>query len=345
MVDLSKFWVVVPYFNSTLHQTRPANFFRFMKMIEAAGVNCLVVEVAFGSRAWQVTERDNPNHVQLRTQDEFFMKENVINCGFNYLCQTQPGLIDDPEAIFSWVDADCAPTCPPREWFEKTKQALDHYLVVQMFEALIELGPDYQVINGPHRGFMASYEYHGRKIPRFASGKGRPSEAGYGRLSMGGPGLAWAARASTLKQLGMLLDVTILGAGDWWMAHCLLGLVDPESSEVKKLPEYGAVIMQWQERALKYVKKDVGYVKVTVYHWFHGVKEGTRFYGTRGQILIRNKFNPHTDLKRDPQGIYQLETKTDRQINLRDDIRTYVHARNEDSVPLRALPNAPEYKK
>jgi hypothetical protein len=348
MIDLSNFWVVTPYFNSVRHSTRRINYNRFIQMCAAAGVNVLTVEVAFGDRNFEVTERDNPYHVQLRSQgEEFWLKEAMINVGIRYLVQQHPELIQN-DGIVGWIDSDCSPMCPPREWFEKTKLALDHYQIVQMFEHLVELGPDYQIINGPHRGFMASYEAFGRKIlKRVSRSKVKSHEAGYGTASMGGPGLAWAARLSTLTNLGMLLDITILGAGDWWMAHALLGLIDREAPEVKKLPEYGKVILQWQDRAMRYVKKDVGFVKMTVYHWFHGVKEGSRFYGTRGQILIRHKFNPHTDLKLDSQGLYQLETETDpeRQIALRDDLRTYVHARNEDSVPLRQLPNLPEYRK
>lgn len=345
MVDLSKFWVVTPYFNSVQHQTRPLNYWRFMKMCEAAGVNVLTVEVAFGNRPFEVTSKDNPNHVQLRSQQEFFMKEVIINQGVRYLVQQHPELVTSSDAIVAWIDSDCAPVAPPREWFEKTKEALDHHKIVQMFEWLIELGPDYQVINGPHRGFMANYVNNGRKIPKKCSQKGKDSESGYGHPSLGGPGLAWAARLSTLTEMGMLLDICILGAGDWWMAHSMLGLVDPEANEIKRMPEYGNMILQYQERCDKYVKRDVGYVKMTVYHWFHGVKEGSRFYGTRGQILIRNKYNPLTDLKVDAQGIYQIETKSDRQVVLKDDCRIYIHTRNEDSIPLRQLPNLPEYKK
>lgn len=345
-MNLKNFWVVTPYFNSAKHQTRPLNYWRFIKMCEAAGVNVLTVEVVFGGSAFEVTQRDNPNHVQLRSYGEvFWIKENMINIGIKYLVQQHPHLVTD-DGIIAWIDADCFPMCPPREWFEKTATALDQYKIVQMFEWLTELGPDYQPIpgGGPHRSFMASYEHFGRKIPKPGS-KDKPNEEGYGRTPMGGPGLAWAAHVSTLTELGGLLDVTILGAGDWWMAHALLGLVDPDSPEIKKLPEYGKIILQWQERALHYVKKDVGLVRMQVGHWFHGMKEGTRYYGTRGQILIRNKYNPVTDLKMDVHGLYNLETKSDRQLNLRDDIRIYMHQSNQDSVPFRTPPPLPEYKK
>jgi hypothetical protein len=361
-MQLKNFWVITPHFNSTQHRTRKENIIRFLEMCNMADVNVVVAEVAYGDREFeldQIIEDINHNsvafhkhghkrilHFKYRTDQEYFMKERVINIATQDLLRMHPHLVKENGEI-AWIDGDCAPTCSPHQWFVKTKEALDHFKVVQMFEWLVELGPDNQQYNGPHRGFMASYVHHGRRIPRIKgqNAKGKPSEAGYGRVSMGGPGLAWCCKVRTLIALGFLIDVTILGAGDWWMAHSLLGLNDPESAEIKKLPQYGAIIMAWQERALHIVKKRVGYVKVTVYHFFHGLKEGTRFYGTRGQILIRNGYNPLTDLMVDHQGLYVLVRITDRQIQLADDIHTYMHARNEDSVPLRALPNLPEYNK
>lgn len=342
---LKNFWVITPYFNSVQHKTRQVNYHRFMKICQAAGVNVLTVEVIFGDRPAEVTTKDDPFHLQLRCPgEEFWFKENMINRGIEYICARFPEMITE-DGIIAWIDADCAPVCPPAEWFEMTKKSLDHYLIVQMFEWLVDLGPEYQVINGPNRGFMASYEHYGRRVPKIGDVVSKPSEAGYGRTSMGGPGLAWAARVSTLSALGMLIDITILGAGDWWMAHALLGLVTPDMNEVRRLPSYGQYILNWQKRALHYVKKDVGFVKVAMYHYFHGLKEETRFYGTRGQILIRHDFNWLEDLKRDSQGLWQLEVITDRQIAMRDDLRTYMHTRNEDSIPLRQLPNLPEYHK
>ena len=55
----------------------------------------------------------------------------------------------------------------------------------------------------------------------------------------------------------------------------------------------------------------------------------------RWKILTENQFNPNTDIKRDWQGLFQLEDHGDmRSIKLRDDIRKYFRARNEDSIDL-----------
>jgi hypothetical protein len=89
-------------------------------------------------------------------------------------------------------------------------------------------------------------------------------------------------------------------------------------------------LYEWQARAEKYIKRDVGMMDGLLYHYWHG-RKADRGYMTRPQILVKHQFNPALDLKRDWQGVWAL---TDRNIDLRDDIRAYFAARNEDSIDL-----------
>ena len=86
--------------------------------------------------------------------------------------------------------------------------------------------------------------------------------------------------------------------------------------------------MEWQDRALKFIKKNIGYVSGTIVHNFHG-KKRNRFYVERWKCLDEKQYDPIRDIKRDYQGLFQLDTD---KIKLRDDIRKYFRARNEDSV-------------
>ena len=53
----------------------------------------------------------------------------------------------------------------------------------------------------------------------------------------------------------------------------------------------------------------------------------------RWKILKDFQFNPRTDLKRDHQGLWQLEDDhTLRFVGLRDAIRNYFRMRNEDTI-------------
>ena len=118
------------------------------------------------------------------------------------------------------------------------------------------------------------------------------------------------------------------------MAHGLVGAMLQHSSEFAHLSKYAQYLFHFQELCERHIKRDVGYVPITVGHWFHGDKKD-RKYGSRGQILMDACYDPNIDIKYDSQGMIQLETFEPRQIRLRDEIRHYMHTRNEDSIPLR----------
>jgi hypothetical protein len=344
--DLSKFWVITVISNSQRYKRRYELYWKFAEMCEHAGVNLITVEEAFGDRQFMVTDPNNKYHLQVRSVEELWKKENFINLGVRHACTIAPGQVRE----VAWVDADCRPTRTPRDWFDETWHKLQHYEFVQMWEYLIDLDYNFNPIGGAQPGFMANYIKYGtpnpiefRKLEAEHQAKqkmmasqypGTPSKGE--RMSsstmFGRPGLAWAANLNAFNAVGGLIDFSILGAGDWYMAHGLLGTLETARSEYAYGP-YMRKLLQWQDRALRWIKKDVGYVSGTVYHDFHG-RKALRFYGSRGKILRDNKYDPEIDIKYDAQGVLQLETWDDRQIKLRDQIRGYMAMRNEDSIDL-----------
>jgi len=327
--DLSHFYVITVLSNPVRYRKRYELYWKFKTLCESAGINIITVEQAFGDRPFIVTERDNPNHVQVRTVEELWHKENMINIGLRHLKQL------DPEAReMAWVDCDCFPmTMRPRDWFEETWHALQHYEFVQMWEYLINFGPQGQPVGGAQMSFMATYAAAGFTIPQAKNVK-HTLAGNSGMVSLGRPGLAWAANISALDKVGGLIDWTILGSGDWHMAHGLVGGMIQGSAEATNLSAYSKKLFDWQDRAERWIKRDVGFVPITVGHEFHGNKIDRR-YGERGAILISNGYDPDVDIKYDSQGLLQLETWEPRQIKLRDQIRNYFRGRNEDSIDLK----------
>jgi hypothetical protein len=155
-------------------------------------------------------------------------------------------------------------------------------------------------------------------------------KAGVGKKAYWHPGYAWAYRRETMNKLP-LIDKAILGAGDHHMAMCLVG--KPELSLPKGLHQgYNDEITKWARLADIHVRRNVGYVPGTLSHHWHGPKQ-LRRYGERWDVLRKTQFNPYTDLNRDAQGMYRLNDFMDlRSIQLRDQIREYFRARNEDSI-------------
>lgn len=326
--DLSQFWVITVLSNPVRYKRRYELYWRFAEMCHDAGVNLITVEQAFGDRPWMVTSSRNPHHLQLRSVEELWHKENMINLGVKHACAIAPGQVRE----VAWVDADCRPARTPRDWFEETWHQLQHHEFVQMWEWLVDLDYNFNPIGQAQPSFMATYIKYGTPTPRVFK-KLQAQGIGYsGGNLFGRPGLAWAANVDAFNKVGGLIDFSILGAGDWHMAHGLINTMNVASAEFKH-SNYAAKMLEWQKKAVRWIKKDVGYVSGMVYHDFHGAKVN-RQYGTRGQILVSNKYDPDTDIKYDAYGMLQLETWTPRQIRLRDQIRSYFRSRNEDSIDL-----------
>lgn len=320
MIDTSKFYIIAVCSNPVRYKRRWELFKQFEEHIKKLDAKLLIVEQAFGKREFQLTERDNPMHLQLRTDQELWHKENMINIGIQYLCQ-----IDPDWQYVAWIDADIQFQRP--DIITETVHQLQHYHWVQMFSHAIDLGPNQEIIN-VHTGFM--YQY-------FNNDNCAPQGSGYGgyyssKKEFWHPGWAWAARRSAIDRVP-LLDKAILGSSDHHMAMALIGQVQ-RSYPPQVTKEYKQYLNNWQNMATTHFRRNVGYVPGTISHFWHGSKKH-RKYVERWEVLIKNKYNPYTDIVHDAQGLYRLNVHNgDKYVKLRDDIRRYFRQRQEDSIDI-----------
>lgn len=317
-------------------------------MVAEAGGILYTVELALRNRHHEVTDHSNPFHIQLRSPDILWHKENLINIGISKLPENWE--------YVAWIDADVQFT--RTDWAVETLHQLQIYKVVQMWSHSIDLGPDsehntvaFQQPIAECQSLIYSYMRDrailkpiDRKLK--ASGNGDGNKAATGR----GPGIwdthddayvrpvgrgmlhtgyAWAARRSAIADLGGLGDIGVLGSGDRHMAYALLGEV-ARSYDPRLLDNYKHYWLEWQERAELHIQRKVGVVPGTILHHWHGSKQHRR-YQDRWKVLIENKFDWMKDLKKDPQGVWAL---TPRNWQLRDDIIGYFQVRNEDENSL-----------
>ena len=317
--------VITVVSNPVRYQSRYDLYYKFERSMREAGATLITVEQAFGERPFVVTERDNPMHVQVRGEDELWLKESMLNVGINYASQLYPDW-----KYLAWIDADVQPmTGSARPWLEETVQQLQHYHVVQMFETAYDLDPNGKVIGQPQESFVSKYVKSGYQLPE----KGG-FWSGHYYMEHGHPGFCFAATRFALDNMsgpmgGPLIDFAILGAGDRHMCLSWVGCVEQTFEHLNK--EYRQALMQYQVRCERWLKRDIGFVPGSIYHFWHGRKKD-RGYTDRWKILRDNSFDPMTDLTRDSQGLYRLETWDDRQIKLRDQIRSYLRSRAEDSI-------------
>lgn len=306
MSVLQDFYVVTMISNPVRFASRYRLYDAFRERLARSGINLVTAEIAFGDRPFAITRAGDADAVQLRTNHELWHKENALNIAISRLPSNW--------RYVAWIDADIEFVRP--DWAHETVQQLQHYSVVQLFDSAIDLGPEMQTLQ-VHTGFGASYL---RKRPR-----GR-------NYAHWHPGYAWAARREAIDAMGGLIDWAILGSADHHMAVGLIGGLDEDqiTPTARLSPRYRQELQAWQDRAVTGLRRDLGCVPGTILHYWHGKKKDRR-YGDRWQILTRHQFDPKQHLSRDWQGLWQLTGDCPR---LRDEIRGYFRARNEDSVDL-----------
>lgn len=337
----ARFWIVTAISNPMRFKTRYALYRKFRKhVLEEVRANLITVEASLGERAHQVvsehvsdltsstgTTPAGTRYVDVRVSSNsiLWLKENLQNVGVSFLPRdAEYVMFSDADLFFH--QRHILPT--------EVINALQIYKVVQPFETCADLGPR-QEITQVHRSFGSCYasglEWRPTlKAPSYAY----PGEAPFSAKDAGfgvpwHPGFALAMRRATLDKLGGLLQVGILGAGDHHMCGALIGKAD------LTLPgaineHYRKAVLDWQDRALKVVKKNFGYVPGTVLHYFHGPK-ARRYYVQRWQVLVQSNFDPTKDVRANAAGVLEL---TSDKPELRDGLRRYFECRNEDSVEL-----------
>lgn len=303
--------VVTTIFNPQRWRSRWALYEKFAKHVQDAGAVLWTVEVSFGERQAAITSPCDAHHIQLRTWHELWLKENALNIGIQRLPADW--------RYVAWIDADVQFVRP--DWVGETLHALQHYHVVQMFTEAQDLDDQYRVVKS-YTSFLASYQCDHKPGP---NGNSYGGKGGYWH-----PGFAWAARREAIDALGGLVDWAILGGGDTFMAYALIGQLGNRTMP-RSLGAAGVRwLIEWQHRAERHIRRNVGAVRGTLLHHWHG-RRADRAYRDRGQILTGAGFNPERDLKRDWQNLWQLSDRSS--IALRDDIRRYFAQRNEDALP------------
>ena len=293
------------------------------KMARTSNVNLITVELAFNNRPFVITETGNINHIQVRSNSELWHKENMINIGFSRL----------PEGwkYAAFIDADIDFINP--HWVRDTIWQLQHHKIVQLFSKCIDLDQWHnpmQIVDG----LVARFVDNGRQVPEYVGNlpktlRGKDNGGIYTDGRFWHPGYAWSITKTAFDELGGLMEFPILGSADHLMALAILG----QSCRINNIalsPGYLGEIHKWEQRALRFIQQDIGFVDGSIYHYFHGSKRA-RGYHNRTQILINHQFDPNTDLKKNSYGMLELVVENDRQIKLKDAIRLYFRSRNEDS--------------
>lgn len=202
----------------------------------------------------------------------------------------------------AWVDADLLFQNP--DWIRDAEAMLEDYPVVQLFESVVNLGPD------------------GRPMSRTQSW-GSAAETTTPQLADHQVGHGWAIRRELIPD--GLYDGMITGGGDWLMASAWLGHLDRRLLEHLPVPVHDDY-HRWAEPQTAAVQGRVGCVPGEILHLYHGEKT-RRLYFERYTLLRQHSFDPAHDLQRDDQDLWVWSGNKPELANA---VKSYFQFRRED---------------
>lgn len=304
-------YVITPIFNPFGFKSRARLYNAFAKHMAESGAKLFTVEAAFGTHPFEVTTKDDPFHLQLRTDQILWHKERMINLAERALVERVPDA-----RFIGWYDADVTFTNP--NWVTDSIRALMIHPVIQPFADAINLDSGGQFMwrcPSSFNAFLNTRGYH----------QDPPLPISY--TYKGHPGLAWGVRREVFEGLTGLYDKCVAGSGDTVMSNCLKGAWD---AYLPAFPSEGMArsMKKWAAACDSIVRGNVGFARGTILHHWHGKSEA-RGYEKRWSILSFHKFDPATDLEMDHQGLYRW---TGNKPRLEDDIRMSLSLRNEDEI-------------
>lgn len=294
--------VIVSISNPSSYLKRYKLFKEFIRRFdeEEENVNIYVVELIYNGQEFVVTDSNNKNHLQLKTDTPLWHKENMINLGVKYL------LPKDYKA-FAWIDTDIE--------FENNYWALDTLKilngtkdVVQLFSHCVDMNNDYTNLN-----LFNGFGYSFNKKKKYSN-----KNSDYWH-----PGYAWAITRKAYEKIGGIYEVGVLGSGDNIMALSFINKTEYNINQ-KYNVDYKNSIIEYQKKA-KYLR--LGYTPGVIRHHYHGSKKN-RKYMERCQLLIKHNFSPKEHLTYDEKGIMIPSEKFNNEF--KEDIMKYFRERKED---------------
>ncbi len=135
--------------------------------------------------------------------------------------------------------------------------------------------------------------------------------------------------------MGGLIEFDVLGGGDLHMAQSLIGdygktFTKYGTSDPREVTQgYRNAVSTWQDRCTNFIKRDIGYADGTILHYWHGPM-WARYYELKWSIVINNKYDPALHIQHSSQGVLEWTHLVSPQF--RDDVRSYLRARNEDAL-------------
>lgn len=290
--------VITVYYNYCQYQSRYGVSKNFIERYSNhPQINLFVVELTYVDSNFVLTEENNKNHLQLRTEYPLWHKENLINIGIEKL------LPKDWEYV-AWID--CNLEFENDDFVDKTLKQLENNDFVQMFSLI-----KYQ-----------SSDKNDNKTKSYKSLIYSVSNNNFDMSSK--PGGAWACTKSGYEKIGKLFDKSLCES-DCILAYAL-GLKKNYYLNLKKEIKYLDFVEQYIKNIISHDIKVTFANNIVIYYW-HGNQENRSYHIYRKQMMMKYDYNPD-NFTYDKNGV--LIPKNNCALEILENIRNYFLRRKED---------------
>jgi len=293
--------IAVCHFNWCNYVNPVRNLNRFLLRAEIEGLPVFGMEFALHEN-FETKNRQNWKQVKVGQENICFQRESCINL----LEKSIPSQFTK----IAWIDPDLHFT--NINWYEETSRKLDKFKLVQLFDSYIPTD---------------RYGRYMVEIPSMMK-MGGPTKKIPGKVHIGQPGAAWAARREFWSH-GGLYHYSVMGGGDTALIYSLYDEInDPSIMEMSGVFDinHPRLYRNWKDPLTAYVNKEVSHVSGKIIHEWHGDRPG-RNYGKRYNLI--KGVDRDKCLQIGNNGITEI-------INVEQDVYNkildYFKVRNEDGV-------------
>ena len=314
-------YIILPLCNPRQYKRRFYLYTNFVKRLlkDYENIFILTVEMIFNnhkSHTLSSLNLDDNRHkiIYVHSDSELWVKENLINIGIRYLTLN----INPNWKYVAWIDCDIMFLDDDKKLIEKTIYALSHHPIVQMWISCAFLGPNNKIIES-YTSYGFQYDQESDIFIQKVKNDKYLNKYYH-------PGFAYSIRRDFYDASGGLIDFCICGSADYVMVNACCNKVE-KTFFTGMNEDYKRLLLQWQENIKPFHYK-LGYVEMSICHFWHGSRKNRR-YSERNDILLKNEYNPLTDIKKNSYGLVVLNNN---KINLIKQLQHYFKNRNEDSI-------------
>ncbi len=247
--------------------------------------------------AFQLEPGDAEILIQLDGGALLWQKERLLNLALDAL----PAVCD----TVAWIDCDVA--FEREDWPEATRALLNEYMLVQPFRYLHYLAegeaPERLRSAGPEesRECVVALWLRDELPAKIFSTQGVSLRFRYT------PGMAWAARRSTLEK-HPFYDAMIMGSADKAIFSAACGRHEDVPVAYRMSEPQERHFLSWARPFFDTVGGRLGYLEGDAYHFWHGALV-SRGYHDRYQQFDRLGFCPTTDLRHSENRVWRWSSE------------------------------------